>query len=80
MKQMREQRNVGTGASATVGERDIFSLSGSLLHGAAIFCSDVGSFCERLQLLGVMQVCVYGQYWSLDPCLCLDVGEVHKHC
>lgn len=20
--------------------------------------------------------CVYGQYWSLDPCLCLDVGEV----
>lgn len=27
MKQMREQRNVGFGASATVGEQDIFSLA-----------------------------------------------------
>lgn len=75
MKQRRQKRNIGTGASATVGEQEIFSLSCSLLHGAAVFCSDVGSFCERLQLLGSGK-CVYGQYWSLDPCLCLDVGEV----
>lgn len=52
-----------------------FSPCLALLHGAAIFCSDVGSFCERLRLLGSGK-CVYGRYWSLDPCLCLDVGEV----
>ena len=52
------------------------SESGALLDGAAIFCSDVGSFWEHLQLLG----CIYGQYCSLDPCLCLDVGEVSRHC
>lgn len=48
---MREQRNVVPGAAATVGERGD-CLSGCLLHVAAIFCSDVGSFCERLRVFG----------------------------
>lgn len=55
---MREQRNVTHGASATVGEWGD-SLSGRLLHVAAIFCSGVGSLCERLRVLAVRQVCIW---------------------
>lgn len=76
---MREQRNVGSNASATVGEREI-SLSGSLLPPTAIFCSDVGSFCERLQLLGVRQVCVW-TVLVLGPLpLSRCGGGERKHC